>query len=172
MYHLTNLYADLNFGFFAWSRVYIGIGLPLIFIPITNASYQGLPPGRTDQASALINMARNIGGSMGVSLSQTVLAQRQQFHQSRIVESVVPSSLSYQETLRQVTDFFVGAGSSLVQAQGQAVAWIGQQVQVQAALLAYVDVFMVLSLLSACAVPLALMLRNTDPSQKSPAGAH
>ncbi len=170
MWHLTNLYAGLDFGFFAWSRVYIGIGLPLIFIPITNASYQGLPKDRTDQASALINMARNIGGSMGVSLSQTVLAQRQQFHQSRLVENVVPSDPQYVETLRQVTDYFVAAGSSMAQAKGQAIAWIGQQVATQSALLAYVDVFAVLALLSASAVPLALILRGG--TGKAPAGAH
>ncbi|SKA21521.1 MFS transporter, DHA2 family, multidrug resistance protein [Consotaella salsifontis] len=63
MWDLTRIYADLNFGFFVWSRVYIGLGLPLIFIPITTASYFGIPPDKTDQASALINVARNVGGS-------------------------------------------------------------------------------------------------------------
>ena len=164
MYHLTNLYGGLDFAFFAWSRVYIGIGLPLIFISITNASYQGIPSNKTDQASALINVARNIGGSIGVSLSQTVLAQRQQFHQSRLVEHVVPSDVQYQETLRQVTRYFVQAGSAISEAEGQATAWIGQQVATQSALLAYMDVFAVLGLVSACAVPLALILKGGNQS--------
>ncbi|NEL42744.1 MAG: multidrug efflux MFS transporter, partial [Xanthomonas perforans] len=47
MYDLTRLAPDLNFGFFVWSRVYIGLGLPLIFIPITTASYDGIPPDKT-----------------------------------------------------------------------------------------------------------------------------
>ena len=59
-----------------------------IFKPITTASYDGLPPEKTVQASALINLARNFGGSMGVSLSQTVLARREQFHQERLAENV------------------------------------------------------------------------------------
>src|SRR5205085_2289439 len=102
MYNLTNLYGDLDFGFFAWSRVYIGLGLPLIFIPITTASYDGIPSDKTDQASALMNMARNVGGSIGVSLATNVLAHRQQFHQSRLVELAIPSSVQYQETLQRM----------------------------------------------------------------------
>ncbi len=91
MYNLTNLYSGNNFSFFVWSRVYIGIGLPLIFVSITSASYEGIPPDKTDQASALINVGRNLGGSIFVSISQTELAQRQQFHQSRLVEHIAPS---------------------------------------------------------------------------------
>ena len=90
MYGLTNIYGGLDFWFFALSRMYIGIGLPLIFIPITIASYDGIPPEKTDQASALINVARNVGSSIGIALSINVFAHRQQFHQSRLVEHVVP----------------------------------------------------------------------------------
>jgi DHA2 family multidrug resistance protein len=160
MYDLTRVYADLDFWFFAQSRMLLGVGLPLIFIPIITASYDGIPPDKTDQASALINAARNTGGSIGVSLISNVLAHREQFHQSRLVETVIPSSVQYQDTLRQVTDYFAAQGSSLVQAQQQAIAWIGQQVQMQASFLAYMDAFWVLALLSLAAVPLALVLRR------------
>ena len=70
----------------------LGVGLPLIFLPIIAASYDGIPPDKTDQASALINAARNTGGSIGVSIVSNVLAHREQFHQSRLVEHVIPSS--------------------------------------------------------------------------------
>ena len=90
MYDMTNVYGDLGFWFFARSRMLLGVGLPLIFLPIMTASYDGIPPNKTDQASALINAARNTGGSIGVSLVSNVLAHREQFHQSRLVESVHP----------------------------------------------------------------------------------
>ena len=160
MYGLTNVYGDLGFWFFAQSRMLLGVGLPLIFLPITAASYDGIPPGKTDQASALINAARNTGGSIGVSLVSNVLAHREQFHQSRLVENVIPSSVQYQDTLHQVTSYFVAQGSSLAQASQQAIAWIGQQVQMQASFLAYVDAFWVLMLISLAAVPLALAMRK------------
>ena len=140
--------------------MYLGIGLPLIFVPIMTASYEGIPHEKTDQASALINAARNTGGSIGVSLASNVLAHREQSHQSRLVELANPSGFQYQQTLRQVTNYFVLHGSSTAQAKQQAFMWIGHQVQAQASYLAYVDVFWILMLVSAAAVPLALILRK------------
>jgi len=160
MYDLTNTYGDLDFWFFARSRLLLGVGLPLIFLPILAASYDGIPPVKTDDASALMNAARNTGGSIGISIVSNVQTHREQFHQSRLVEHAIPSSVQYQDTLTQVTNFFVAQGSSLIQAKQQAIAWIGQQVQTQASLLGYVDAFWVLMLISLAAVPLALTLRK------------
>ncbi|WP_407150295.1 DHA2 family efflux MFS transporter permease subunit [Bradyrhizobium sp. ORS 86] len=160
MYGMTNVYGDLGFWFMARTRMLIGVGLPLIFVPIMTASYDGIPPDKTDQASALINAARNTGGSIGVSIVSNVLAHRAQFHQSRLVEQVTPSSPQYQDTLHQVTNFFVAQGSSLAHAHDQAIQWIGQQVQTQASFLSYMDAFWVLMLISLSAVPLALTLRK------------
>jgi DHA2 family multidrug resistance protein len=160
MYEMTNVYADLGFWFMARSRMLLGVGLPLIFVPIMAASYDGIEPSKTDQASALINAARNTGGSIGVSIVSNVLAHRAQFHQSRLVEQVIPSSTTYQDTLQQITNYFTAHGSSLAQAHDQAIQWIGQQVQSQASLMGYMDAFWVLMLISLSAAPLALALRK------------
>jgi MFS transporter, DHA2 family, multidrug resistance protein len=170
MYEMTSVYGDLGFWFFARSRMLLGVGLPLIFIAITAASYDGIASDKTDQASALINAARNTGGSIGVSLVSNVLAHREQFHQSRLVEQIIPSGFSYQDTLQQVTNYFAAHGSSLAQAQQQAIGWIGQQVQSQASYLAYTDAFWALMLISLSAVPLALMLRNVKLGGPAPMG--
>jgi DHA2 family multidrug resistance protein len=160
VYDLTNTYGDLGFWFFARTRMMLGVGLPLVFLSITTASYDGIPPDKTDQASALINVARNTGGSIGVSLVSNVLAHREQFHQSRLIEHAIPSSIQYQDTLQQMTNYFVAHGSALGQAHQQAIHWIGQQVQNQASFLGYMDAFWVLMLVSLAAVPLALALRR------------
>ncbi len=160
MFGLTDLTGDLDFWFFAKSRMLLSLGLPLIFIPIMAASYDGLRPNQTDQASALLNAARNTGGSIGVSLASNVLAHREQFHQSRLDEALVPSGVSYQDTLQQVTHYFASQGSSMLLAKQQAIAWIGQQVQQQASLMAYLDVFWTLMLVSLAAIPLAFLLRR------------
>src|SRR5215468_2036605 len=160
VYDMTNVYGDLGFWFMARSRMLLGVGLPLIFIPIMTASYDGISQSKTDQASALINAARNTGGSIGVSIVSNVLTHREQFHQSRLVESVVPSSAQYQDTLQQVTSYFTAHGSGLAQAHDQAIQWIGQQVQSQASFLGYMDAFWILMLISLSAVPLALALRK------------
>jgi MFS transporter, DHA2 family, multidrug resistance protein len=160
MYTLTNVYGDLGFWFLARSRMLFGVGLPMIFIPIMTASYDGLPAGKTDQASALLNAVRNTGGSIGISLANNVLWDREQFHQSRLVGQALPSSVQYRDTLHQVTHYFIGHGSSLIEAHQQAIGWVGQQVQAQASYLAYMDVFWLLMLLALAVVPLALTLRK------------
>jgi MFS transporter, DHA2 family, multidrug resistance protein len=159
MIDLWRLTPDVDFWFFAWSRIYLGVGLPLIFIPITTASYDGLPAAKTDQASALINLARNFGGSMGVSLSQTVLARREQFHQERLAENVGSWNPFYYDTLNQIDAYFrthTFTGSDV----GTSVGYIGQMVSTQAAILAYIDVFYVLALVAVIMVPLSLSLRS------------
>src|SRR5204863_1054697 len=140
MWHLTGLTGDISYGYAALSRVYLAFGLPLLFLPITTASYDGIPPDKTNQASALINVARNLGGSMGVALVQTVLAQRQQFHQTRLVEHIAPSDIAYQQTIDTMTRFFQAQGSNASEAASRAIAWVGQTLQKQVDLLAFVDV--------------------------------
>jgi len=168
MYDLTRLSGASTFWFFAWSRIYIGIGLPMIFLSITAASYEGIGKSQIDQASALINVARNVGGSIGVSFAQNLLATREQFHQSRLVETVTAPNPAYQETLRAATQYFIAHGTAAVEAQRQAVAWIGLQLQTQVAYLSYIDVFWALCLTSGALIPLALILSRTEPHGDPP----
>jgi DHA2 family multidrug resistance protein len=170
MYDLTNVYGDLGFWFFARSRMLLGIGLALVFLPIIAASYDGIPSGKTDQASAMLNAARNTGGSIGISLTSNVLWGREQLHQSQLVGEAIPSSPQYQNTLQQATNYFTAQGSSSVDAHQQAVQWIGKQVQAQASFLAYMDVFWLLMVISLAAVLLALTLRNVKLGGGAPAG--
>lgn len=169
MYYLTSLYSDTTFGYFAWSRMIVGMGLPLMFLPITTASYDGLRPGQTDMASALINLARNFGGSIGVSVSQTVLARREQFHQSRLAEQVGSWNPYYHQTLEKAQSHFAGQPSTGGDPTQIANAWIGQTVELQASFLSYIDVFVVLGIIGAFIVPLALTLRSvkTDKSAQA-----
>jgi MFS transporter, DHA2 family, multidrug resistance protein len=170
MYWLTSIAPGAGFWYFANTRMLLGAGLPLIFIPITMASYDGLKPSQTDMASALLNAARNTGGSMGVSLANNVLAHREQFHQNRLAEAAIPSAIPYQQTMTQATHYFAGMGAAPGEAKAQAFAWIGQQLQNQASLLAYIDVFWILMLMAIVAIPLALMLRNVKLGARAPAG--
>jgi DHA2 family multidrug resistance protein len=148
----------------------VGVGLPLMFVPITTASYDGLPASKTDQASSLINLARNFGGSIGVSISQTVLARREQFHQSRLSEQVGTWNPQYHQTLRSLESYFAGQPSSGGNPSQTGIAWIGQAVEQQAGFLSYIDVFFVLGVIAAFMVPLALTLRSVKIG-KEPANA-
>ena len=137
--------------------------LPFLFLTVTSYSYVGLPPGKSGQASALINVARNLGGSIGVSASQTLLAWREQFHQSRLAEDVYPSSLAYARTLRLAAADFAHHGTSTADAQHQAIAWIGQALANQAQLMSYADVFAASVLVRAAARPGRLSAAARQP---------
>ena len=170
MWHMTSLASDATFGFFAWARVFQMIGLPFLFIPINTVAYAGLPPESTNQASALINMARNLGGSFGISLANTEIARRSQFHHERLAEAITPTSDAYHHALQQATAFFQAQGANAAHARDLAFAWVAQTLDSQSTLLAYIDVFWVSALFAAAMVPLVLvLLRRVDMTASRPA---
>jgi DHA2 family multidrug resistance protein len=85
---------------------------------------------------------------------------------------VIPSDLHFQEALNRATQYFASQGTPPDEAARQAFAWVAQAVQQQAGLLAYIDVFLTLALVSVSAVLLAFLLRPTKLGAGAPAGAH
>jgi DHA2 family multidrug resistance protein len=163
MWHMMSLPPDATFGFFSWARIYQMVGLPFLFIPINTAAYAELPPDKTNQGSALINVARNVGGSFGISLANTEIAQQTQVHHAHLVTHVVPTSPAYHEALQQGVQYFIAQGETAARAQSLAFGWIGQMIEQQATLLAYIDVFWIAAVFSAAMVPLTLLLlRRVD----------
>ena len=139
MWHLTGLNGDITFSYAAWARIYVAIGLPFLFFPVTTACYFGLSELQTNQAAGLINVARNLGGSIGVSAVQAILQQRQQFHQSRLVEHTIPSDIHYQDALHHATEALLSSGASVADAAQRANGLIAQTILKQATLLSYID---------------------------------
>jgi MFS transporter, DHA2 family, multidrug resistance protein len=168
MWHMTGLNGDISFWWLGWARIYQMVGLPFLFIPINNAAYAGLPPEKTNQASAQINMARNLGGSFGISIANTELARRGQFHHARLVDHVYPSSPAYHDTTSRVMDYFTAHGASAIQAKGLTLAWIGQTIAKQATLLAYIDVFWIAGIFAAILVPLILLFLRPVKDYQAP----
>src|SRR5260370_14541628 len=106
MYVMTNINPDSGFWFFVHARMLTSVGLPLVFVPIMAASYDGIPPHKTDLASALLNAARNTGGSIGVSLASNVLAHRVPFPQTSLPSHASPSGIPLQGTMQQLLPLF------------------------------------------------------------------
>jgi DHA2 family multidrug resistance protein len=116
-----------------------------------------LPQQKTAEGSALTNVARNLGGSFGVSLANTELLHRSQFHQARLAENIVPSSPTNQSIVKEITEFFAHAGSP-ANAAGRAMGYIGHLIVSRAAILAYIDIFYSWAIFTACLIPLVLLL--------------
>jgi MFS transporter, DHA2 family, multidrug resistance protein len=172
MWISTSLVPDASFSYFALVRIAQTIGLPFMFIPINSVAYANLPQQKTSEASALINVARNLGGSVSVSLANTELVQRSQFHQSRLVENLIPSSPAFQSALHNLTQYFSQFGSA-ASAQGRAMGYMGQLVISQATLMAYIDIFFSWCILAAVLVPAVLLLiRRIEPTSGRGAVGH
>ena len=142
-----DIHLDSNF---AGPQFYIpliirALGQPLIMTPLSAVTTSGMAKGReSGAASALFNMMRNIGGSIGIAGLSTLLSVRERFHSERIGESVTVYSGAVQERMRQSAAYFLSQGSDPYSANLRAIGAIGGMVRRQAFLLAYSDCFLVL----------------------------
>ncbi|MGE5235138.1 MAG: DHA2 family efflux MFS transporter permease subunit [Acidobacteriota bacterium] len=165
---LFNIYAiwllrsvDLNvdFWYVTFSRLVQGFGLGFLFVPITTAAFSRLRPEQIGQATGLFNLLRNEGGSVGIAASATVLARHAQAHQSRLAEHVSPFSPITQERLAATAHGLFGvSGHDPVTVNTMAQAMIYGQVQRQALVQSYVDVFWMLTFAFVFFLPFILML--------------
>lgn len=161
LWNMTHFNTGMSLGTAAMARVWQMIGIPFLFVPLTNAAYVGLPPSRSNQASAMLNVARNLGGTIGISTVQTLLAMRQQMHQSRLVEGLDPLNLNYADALSSLTHTLMSQGLSSAEAAQMAVGQLYQAVQQQASMLAFIDCFKALMIFVALVFPLVWLLKRT-----------
>lgn len=155
--------AHLNTDFagpqFYMPLVIRAIGQPLIMVPLSAVTTSGMAKGReSGAASALFNMMRNIGGSIGIAGLSTLLSVRERFHSVRIGESVTAYSGAVQQRLQQSVAYFMSQGSDPSSAHMRAVGAMSGIVRREAFLLAYSDCFLVLGgVLLASAIALFFM---------------
>src|SRR6204780_2442201 len=76
LFHMTRFDTAIDFRTVATARIFQAVGLAFLFVPINTAAYAFIPKNKSNAASGLINLARNIGGSIGISLVTTMLARR------------------------------------------------------------------------------------------------
>jgi DHA2 family multidrug resistance protein len=171
MFHMSGFDAGIDYATVAWARVYQSLGLALLFIPINTAAYQGVQAAKNANASALINMMRNIGGSVGIALVTTFLARREQYHQNMLVEHVTPYSTQTSRMLQHLQQVYHGAHAGAADALHHAQAQLYAIVQTQAAVLSYIDAFWVMGAVLLAIMPLVLLLRKPPRGGARP-GAH
>jgi MFS transporter, DHA2 family, multidrug resistance protein len=152
---MTNFYLGVPFWVPALGRVMQAAGLAFLFLPINNLAFRSIPKDRTNYASALINLARNFGGSIGISVASTLVTRREQFHQTRIVEHLQALNPSYNELTSRL-DQLVGAASSGQQTLARTFQFASQQIL----LLSYLDVFKLFAIFFLALLPLLLFVRK------------
>jgi DHA2 family multidrug resistance protein len=162
LWNMSTLNTQMSFNTAATARMIQSVGLPFLFVPITNAAYVGVRPRDNNQASALMNVSRNLGGTLGIALAQTMLAQRAQVHQSHYVETLNPLNPTYVEAVRSAARVLMSQGLSQADAMSAATAQIYRSLQQQAAMLSYIDVFHTLMIVVFAVAPLVLLMRKPE----------
>jgi DHA2 family multidrug resistance protein len=164
-----NLFIDYKTAVIA--RCIQASGLGFLFVPINSAAYAFVPKEKNNNASGLINLARNLGGSFGIALMSTRLSRAAQFHQNILSAHMTPFDFEYLNRIHQMTQGMIQHGMNSFQADVLAHARIYQQLIRQSMMLAYVDDFRFLAMAILCVYPLLFFLKKSA-TQKGTAPVH
>jgi DHA2 family multidrug resistance protein len=151
-------------------RMLQAVGLAFLFVPVNTIAYAELTPEKRNSASGIMNLARNMGGDIGIALVATMVARNVQVHQTVLTSHASRSDDAFTSHIAAVTAELVRSSVSQWKAEKQALAIVYRSVQQQAAALSYLDSIWVLVLLSAAMVPLVFLTRRVT-SAGAP-GAH
>ncbi len=165
-----NLYIDFWTALGAWtiSRT----GLAFLFVPINVMAFYYIPKAKMNNATGIINLARNIGGSVGIANVTSMLARRAQVHQQVLVSHVTPLDAPYQTALSGAGSFLTQQGSNTTQALHQAQGLVYGDIVRQATMQAFVDTFWLLGLTFLAMIPLLFFMKAARPQATGHAGVH
>ena len=161
----THLTAQSAGGDFFFSQLLRGFGQILAFIPLNQASVGAVSREDTPDAAGLYNMARNLGGSIGLALLGVFIDRRVEFHADAVRETVSANSQLLQERIAaQAAMFASHGGGDLAYGQRQAIGQLAAQMHQQAMVMTYADCFWILGVGLLLLMPLILLLR--EPSAR------
>ena len=154
LWWMTNFYLDASYTTIMLARMAQASGLAFLFIPINTVAFRSIRKEQINNASALVNLARNFGGSIGISVASTLVTRRAQFHQSRLTESLQGLNPAYPDYANHVGALY-GSGPDA----STTLAQIYQGVVQQSTLLAYIDDFKALGLMILATLPILLLVK-------------
>ncbi len=163
LFAMSRFNLEMDYPTAVWSRVMQSAGLAFLFVPISTMAFAFIPKERTNYATGLFNLARNIGGSAGIATVTTLLARRAQFHQSVLVSHMTPYDPMYQEALARSASLLQVHGSAAPDAGLQAHAMLYGTLLRQASMLSFSDTFWVMGVLFLLIVPLMFLMRKAGP---------
>jgi MFS transporter, DHA2 family, multidrug resistance protein len=172
LWNMSTLNTNMTFQDAAVARMIQSVGLPFMFVTITSVAYVGLRPEENNQASALMNVSRNLGGTLGISFAQTMLARQAQVHQAQYVETLNPLNPNYNQAISGIAHGLMGQGLSAADANRAAGAVLYRTLGQQAAMLSYIDVFHIMMWMVFICLPLVLLMRAPKPGAALVEGAH
>lgn len=170
-YLMSGFNLDVSYSVAVRARMVEGFGEGFLFVPINAAAFYFIAREKTDQATGFMNLARNVGGSCGISMVSTMLARRSQFHQNILVSHLSPFDTALQGMAAATTQALHVQGADPVQAQEQATTLLYAVVQRESTMLAFVELFRMLGILMLLMIPLIFFMKKSKP-RKGGLAAH
>jgi DHA2 family multidrug resistance protein len=170
LWNMTNFNTNMSLRTAVLARCFQALGLAFLFVPINTAAYAFVPRTKNNAASGLVNLMRNVGGSVGISLVTSILTRRTQFHQARLTEYTNSTNPQMNQALTGAQNALVQHGAIVSEAARQAYGNIMASLQRQANVLAYIDCFYILAIAFGLLVPLVFLMKKTRPG--GPGAAH
>ncbi|MFM9046666.1 MAG: DHA2 family efflux MFS transporter permease subunit [Cyanobium sp.] len=141
-----------------WPLIFRGITTVMMFLPLSLATLGPLPQEAVGAGSGFFNLTRQLGGSFGIAVLTLALDHQRAVHRAHLVEALRPTDPRLQERLAELQLWLESRPGSGGSPPEQALHILSQQVDQQAALLAYGDVFRLVGLLFLLVIPLVLLL--------------
>ncbi len=163
LFHMTNFDLDIDFRTAAMARVIQAAGMAFLFVPINTAAYAFLPREKNNAASGLMNLARNVGGSVGISVVTTMLDRRTQVHLTNLASHLSPTNPALQAMIQGATRAMQTHGNSAAGATQQAYALVQATVIRQATMLSYIDCFWFLGVAILLMIPMVFLIKKSKP---------
>jgi DHA2 family multidrug resistance protein len=160
IWRIANLNLNISFWDAASWRVIMVLGMPFLFVPISVMSYVGVPQEKNNEVSGLTALARNIGGSLGVSFISTMLVRRAQVHQQYLSAHIYPGSPNYLAMRHSLIGMLQTQGYSSAGAAAAAGGRIYDIMMQQARTLAYIDTVHWLVFLTVCLIPIGYLMKK------------
>jgi DHA2 family multidrug resistance protein len=136
--------------------------IPFCFISITTAAYVGMPREESNQVAGLINFTRNLGGSILIAMTNAQVTSRASWHQAHLQNAMQPGSMAFEQHAHVLAGYF-GGSFGAANGMGMALATLYNQLNRQAQMQGYQDVYMELSWMSVGLVALAFLLSRNRP---------
>ncbi|MGP8217684.1 MAG: DHA2 family efflux MFS transporter permease subunit [Bacteroidia bacterium] len=170
-YLMANSNLQSGTGNFFWPLIIRGIGMSLLFVPLTTLAVQDLQGRELGQGTGLNNMMRQLGGSFGVAISTVLLNHRLALHRNNLVSYINNYSSASNSRMSMMVNQFMSRGFSQGQAQQMASRAIDGIVTRQVMVLSYNDVYMFVGVFMLCCIPL-LYLQKFKKRVALPVDAH
>jgi len=163
LFHMTIFNLEMDFRTTVVARLLQAVGMAFLFVPINTAAYAFLPREKNNAASGLMNLARNMGGSVGISVVTTMLDRRTQVHVNDLSRNLNAGNPALLAMVRGAASAMQAHGASAAGATQRAYALIQGTVQRQATMLAYIDCFWFLGVAILLMVPAVFLMRKSKP---------